>query len=475
MAGIVGNFGSATCDMRHMFTTKSSPPPVSPSHPVGQLSVDCHGVPLKLTAWAHHIDEQVVQAGRKRWLLVGLVLLMLIVFWVSVMVFFCPNPKKRINCYPVQHHSRSCFQWSKRVQQNASIWTLQVERHKSCKNKSRSADWLADWNGRFNEETPWGMRCMSRSWSTMPPVKNTEIPISTFLHVGTFWIFLGYRIRMDEEWNQFPWSFCAFEGLPWVHGFFFVTKATFDRVDLFLHCLPGCNLSTPLPWLARTIWLLQEPLARDSFFDLWLKWIIWIIVPKASTSVRPILSFTPGPWTNMHERCKFLVGVLCVLSGSLSVFLSFYRRFPSGRRKWKSSTEQKGGEMATGWAAVCWYHSGMWLVTDIPYYRCRVDSVSTPAGALKQTRPRKMATIEYPSRRWTRSGWEVRWEIFTASHLVMHFEVFLGKIQSCVFNQLLTVTLNFKLSWLRPLLKGVQVLFEGLVVFSIDSIASSLE
>lgn len=55
----------------------------------------------------------------------------------------------------------------------------------------------------------------------------------------------------------------------------------------------------------------------------------------------------------MHERCKFLVGVLCVLSGSLSVFLSFYRRFPSGRRKWKSSTEQKGGEMATGWAAVC--------------------------------------------------------------------------------------------------------------------------
>lgn len=80
--------------------------------------------------------------------------------------------------------------------------------------------------------------------------------------------------------------------------------------------------------------------------------------------------FTPGPWTNMHERCKFLLGVLCVLS-SLSVFFGFYRCFPSGRRKWKSSTEQKGGEMATGWAAVCWYHSGMWLVTDIPYHRCR--------------------------------------------------------------------------------------------------------
>lgn len=66
------------------------------------------------------------------------------------------------------------------------------------------------------------------------------------------------------------------------------------------------------------------------------------------------------------------------------------------------------------------------------------------AGALKQTRPRKMATIEYPSRRWTRSGWEVRWEIFTAFALgdaVWGFSF--SKIQSCVFNQLLTVFLIF--------------------------------
>lgn len=149
---------------------------------------------------------------------------------------------------------------------------------------------------------------MSRSWSTMPSVKNTAIPISTFLHVGTFWIFLGYRMRKRmRNGTREPWSFCAFEGLYTLSPWIFFRKQKLLSTEWICFSIASLVATFRLQtWLARTIWLLQEPL-------LALKWIIWIIVivPKASTSVRPILSFYS--WSMDKYAWKVQISLRCAL------------------------------------------------------------------------------------------------------------------------------------------------------------------
>ena len=260
--------------------------------------------------------------------------------------FFVPTPKKELIAIQFNITADLAFSGQSRSSRTPRFELFRWRGTRAAKT-NRGQPLLDDWNGR------------KRGNSVRYEMHVSELinHASSDSHLHCF------GLQNADGWGMEPVSLillCIW-GVTLSPWFFFVQKLLSTEC-LFLHCLPGCNLSTPN--LVSQDHLTAAGAASCSFLfsrQVFVQFSLLLLVHP-----------------DMHERCKFLLGVLCVLS-PLSVFWSFYRRFPSGRRKWKSSTEQKGGAMATGWAAVCWYHSGMsmWLVTDIPYHRCRADSVST--------------------------------------------------------------------------------------------------